>query len=101
MKGSNIYNVMGILCVCSAANEAAKYVNIRSLDPEKTVRYDEFSENYKILIKNYVKGIGVKRVFSSVFGLNFDSLNINFFRTTFNRKINEKFNEQFILSKFI
>ena len=71
------------------------------MDEAKTERYDEASQNYKILIRNYVKGVTVKHVLSSIFGLNYEKFDGSFIKSTFQKKMNDRFKEEIIFSKYI
>lgn len=81
-------------------NEGFRYINIRLEDQEKTRKYDEFSSNYKILMKNYQNAISYKDILPGLFGINWNSSDLHRKVLEILKKVNsEKLNEEYIISK--
>lgn len=74
---------------------------MRKNEPEASQKYAEFSENYKILMKNYTRAITWRQMLNILLGIDLEKINFDFIRNLFKRKMNEEFSEEYILSKYI
>lgn len=88
----------GLVCISSLINEGVKYFYIRLKDYEKAQQYDEYSANYKYLIKNYQKALTTKEIINTWIGFSFE---LNSLITKIKTNHNERFYEELILSKII
>lgn len=88
-------------CVATGINELAKFLYIRFEDQQKTEQYDEFSRNYKELMKSYQRAITPKMMLFGVLGIREEDIENWGVKKLLRQNVTRRFGEELILSKFI